>query len=43
MTRMATLRTPRARAMRNILVGLIGRIPAFRRFLAMELSELRNR
>jgi len=43
MTRMATLRTPRARAMRNILVGLIGSIPAFRRFLAMELSELRNR
>jgi 2-polyprenyl-6-methoxyphenol hydroxylase-like FAD-dependent oxidoreductase len=43
MTRMATLRTPRARALRNTVVGLIGKIPAFRRFLAMELSELRNR
>ncbi|HEY3173716.1 MAG TPA: FAD-dependent monooxygenase [Thermoanaerobaculia bacterium] len=43
MTRMATLRTPRARAVRSAVVGLIGRIPAFRRWLAMELSELRNR
>jgi 2-polyprenyl-6-methoxyphenol hydroxylase-like FAD-dependent oxidoreductase len=43
MTRMATLRTPRARAIRNTVVGLIGKVPAFRRFLAMELSELRNR
>jgi 2-polyprenyl-6-methoxyphenol hydroxylase-like FAD-dependent oxidoreductase len=43
MTRMATLRTPRARAVRNTVVGWIGRIPAFRRWMAMELSELRNR
>jgi 2-polyprenyl-6-methoxyphenol hydroxylase-like FAD-dependent oxidoreductase len=43
MTRMATLRTPRARALRNTAVGWIGRIPAFRRWMAMELSELRNR
>jgi 2-polyprenyl-6-methoxyphenol hydroxylase-like FAD-dependent oxidoreductase len=43
MTRMATLRTPRSRAVRNTVLGWVGRIPAFRRFLAMELSELRNR
>jgi hypothetical protein len=29
--------------MRNSVVGLIGRLPAFRRFLAMELSELKYR
>jgi 2-polyprenyl-6-methoxyphenol hydroxylase-like FAD-dependent oxidoreductase len=43
MTRMATLRTPRSRTVRNTVLGWVGRIPAFRRFLAMELSELRNR
>jgi hypothetical protein len=43
MTRMATLRTPRSRAVRNTVLGWVGRIPAFRRFLAMELSELKNR
>ena len=43
MTRMATLRTRRARAMRNAVLRLIGRIPAARRWLATELAELRNR
>jgi len=43
MTRMATLRDPRARALRNVAIGFVGRIPAFRRWLAMELSELRYR
>jgi 2-polyprenyl-6-methoxyphenol hydroxylase-like FAD-dependent oxidoreductase len=43
MTRMATLRSPRARAARNFAIGLIGRIPAFRRWLSTELSELRYR
>ena len=43
MTRMATLRSPGARAARNTLLGLMGRIPAFRNWLAMELSELKNR
>ena len=40
---MATLRSPRARAVRNAAIGVIGRIPPFRRWLATELSELRNR
>jgi 2-polyprenyl-6-methoxyphenol hydroxylase-like FAD-dependent oxidoreductase len=43
MTRMATLRTPRARAVRNAVMRTIGRIPAVRRWLATELAELRNR
>jgi 2-polyprenyl-6-methoxyphenol hydroxylase-like FAD-dependent oxidoreductase len=43
MTGMATLRTPRSRAARNALVGVIGRIPILRRWLATELSGLRNR
>ena len=43
MTRMATLRSPGARAVRNAVIGLIGRIPAARRWLSTELSELRNR
>jgi 2-polyprenyl-6-methoxyphenol hydroxylase-like FAD-dependent oxidoreductase len=43
MTRMATLRSPRARAARNAVIRVIGRIPAFRRWLATELAELRNR
>ena len=42
-TRMATLRSPRARAVRNAVIRVIGRIPAVRRKLAMELSGLRNR
>ncbi len=43
MTRMATLRTPRSRAVRNAAIGVIGRIPAARRWLATELAGLRNR
>jgi 2-polyprenyl-6-methoxyphenol hydroxylase-like FAD-dependent oxidoreductase len=43
LTRMATLRTRRARAVRNAAVVVIGRIPAFRRWLTTELSGLRNR
>jgi 2-polyprenyl-6-methoxyphenol hydroxylase-like FAD-dependent oxidoreductase len=43
MTRMATLRAPRARAMRNAVMRVIGRVPPVRRWLAMELAELRNR
>ncbi len=43
MTRMATLRSPRSRAVRNAAIRVIGRIPALRRRLAMELSGLRNR
>ena len=42
-TRMATLRSPGARTLRNTVVGVVGRVPAFRRWLAMELSELRYR
>lgn len=43
MTRMATLRTRRARALRNAVIGIVGRLPAFRRWLATELAELRYR
>jgi hypothetical protein len=43
MTRMATLRSRRSRAVRNGVIGMVGRIPAFRRWLATELAGLRNR
>ncbi len=43
MTRMATLRHPRSRALRNAALKVIGRIPAVRRWLTMELAGLRNR
>ena len=43
MTRMATLRSPQSRAVRNAAIRVIGRIPALRRRLATELSGLRNR
>jgi 2-polyprenyl-6-methoxyphenol hydroxylase-like FAD-dependent oxidoreductase len=43
MTRMATLRTRRSRAVRNAAIKVIGRIPAVGRRLATELSGLRNR
>ena len=43
MTRMATLRTPRSRAARNAMIGILGRIPALRRWIATELAGLRNR
>jgi 2-polyprenyl-6-methoxyphenol hydroxylase-like FAD-dependent oxidoreductase len=42
MTRMATVRHPRARALRNLVIGLAGRIPAMPRALATELAGLRN-
>jgi 2-polyprenyl-6-methoxyphenol hydroxylase-like FAD-dependent oxidoreductase len=43
MTRMATLKTPGKRAVRNAAIGMISRIPAARRWLATELAGLRNR
>jgi 2-polyprenyl-6-methoxyphenol hydroxylase-like FAD-dependent oxidoreductase len=43
MTRMATLRTSRGRAVRNVAMSVFGRIPAVRHRLAIELSGLRNR
>jgi 2-polyprenyl-6-methoxyphenol hydroxylase-like FAD-dependent oxidoreductase len=43
LTRLATLRSSRARSVRNGVIGVIGRIPAVRRRLAMELAGLRNR
>jgi 2-polyprenyl-6-methoxyphenol hydroxylase-like FAD-dependent oxidoreductase len=43
MTRMATLRTPRGRTVRNAVMRVIGRIPAVRHRLAIELAGLRNR
>ncbi|HXV12953.1 MAG TPA: FAD-dependent monooxygenase [Candidatus Krumholzibacteria bacterium] len=42
-TRMATLRSRRARALRNAAIGVMGRIPAVRRRIATELAELRYR
>ena len=39
-TRAATARHPVARAMRNTLLGVVGRLPAAQRKLAMNLSEL---
>ena len=42
MTRMATVRHPRARALRNLVIGMAGRIPAMPRALATELAGLRN-
>jgi hypothetical protein len=43
MTRVATLRAPRGRAVRNGVLGVVDRIPAVRRWLATELAELLNR
>jgi 2-polyprenyl-6-methoxyphenol hydroxylase-like FAD-dependent oxidoreductase len=43
MTRMATLRTPRSRAVRNAAISVIGRIPALRRRIATELAGLHYR
>jgi 2-polyprenyl-6-methoxyphenol hydroxylase-like FAD-dependent oxidoreductase len=42
MTSVATQRTPRRRAMRNAMIGIIGRIPAVPRLLATELAGLRQ-
>jgi 2-polyprenyl-6-methoxyphenol hydroxylase-like FAD-dependent oxidoreductase len=43
MTRMATLRPRRARAVRNAMIGIVGRVPPVVRNLATELAGLRNR
>jgi 2-polyprenyl-6-methoxyphenol hydroxylase-like FAD-dependent oxidoreductase len=43
MTRVATLHSPRTRAVRNAMIRLIGRIPAVPRRIATELAGLRNR
>jgi 2-polyprenyl-6-methoxyphenol hydroxylase-like FAD-dependent oxidoreductase len=43
MTRMATLRGAPARTVRNAAIKVIGRLPAFRRWLTTELSGLHNR
>jgi len=43
MTRMATLRNSRSRALRNAAIKVISRIPAVRRWLTTELAGLRNR
>ncbi|MGV9839244.1 FAD-dependent oxidoreductase [Nocardia niigatensis] len=42
-TRMATLRPLPARMIRNLVISTAARIPAFRRKLAYQLSELANR
>jgi 2-polyprenyl-6-methoxyphenol hydroxylase-like FAD-dependent oxidoreductase len=43
MTKMATLRQRRARAVRNAMIGVVGRVPPVVRNLATELAGLRNR
>ncbi len=43
MTRMATLGTPRGRAMRNAVLRVLGRIPAIPLRLATEIAGLHNR
>jgi 2-polyprenyl-6-methoxyphenol hydroxylase-like FAD-dependent oxidoreductase len=43
MTRVATLRYHWARSLRNTILRVVGRIPAVRRRLAVELAELRYR
>ncbi|MGK8510588.1 FAD-dependent monooxygenase [Nocardia asiatica] len=43
MTRMATLRQRPARALRNLTLTTLARIPAFRHRLAYQLAELANR
>ncbi|MGE0812937.1 MAG: FAD-dependent oxidoreductase [Vicinamibacterales bacterium] len=43
LTRMATLKSRRARAVRNAAIGVVGRVPALPRALATELAGLRNR
>lgn len=43
LTRMATLRSRRSRALRNAAFRVIGRIPAARRWLATELAGLHTR
>jgi 2-polyprenyl-6-methoxyphenol hydroxylase-like FAD-dependent oxidoreductase len=43
MTRMATLRSPAGRALRNVAIGFAGHIPAFGRALARNVAELGRR
>jgi len=43
MTRVATLRQPRSRAVRNVMIGVIGHVPVVVDKLATELAGLRNR
>jgi len=43
MTRLATLRSPAGRALRNIAIGFAGHIPAFGQALARTVAELNNR
>ena len=43
MTRMATLRHAPARAVRNVVLPIVSRIPAMQRRLTFELSGLHNR
>jgi 2-polyprenyl-6-methoxyphenol hydroxylase-like FAD-dependent oxidoreductase len=43
MTRMATLRSPAGRALRNVAIGFAGHIPAIGRALARNIAELNNR
>ncbi|MDD5037406.1 MAG: FAD-dependent monooxygenase, partial [Methylococcaceae bacterium] len=40
MTRVATLRGHWPRALRNLAIGMVGRVPAVRKQLAFELAEL---
>jgi 2-polyprenyl-6-methoxyphenol hydroxylase-like FAD-dependent oxidoreductase len=42
MTRMATLRSPVSRALRNVAIGFAGHIPAFGRALARNVAELNS-
>jgi len=43
MTRVATLRQRRSRAVRNAMIGMVGHVPPVVRKLATELAGLRNR
>jgi 2-polyprenyl-6-methoxyphenol hydroxylase-like FAD-dependent oxidoreductase len=43
MTRMATLRSPAARALRNAAIGFAAHIPSLGRVLARNIAELNNR
>jgi 2-polyprenyl-6-methoxyphenol hydroxylase-like FAD-dependent oxidoreductase len=43
MTRMATLRSPAGRALRNVAIGFAGHIPSIGRALARNVAELNHR
>jgi hypothetical protein len=40
MTRMATLRSPAGRALRNVAIGFAGHVPSIGRALARNVAEL---